>query len=107
MGCHSLGYLEVDSANPIFASRDGVLFNKELMVDANSLSLEFHATSRGIEYRVETSEDLVEWTTEGLVISPPSPDQRSAAMVARGSSARFLRLVVREERPNPGAWGVR
>ena len=66
----------------------------EPVLDGNSLSLSFHATSPGITYRVETSTDLTHWTTNGVTQSVPGADDRSTASVLRDSPTRFLRLVV-------------
>jgi hypothetical protein len=63
----------------------------------DGLHIDFHATSPGITYRVETSGDLARWTTEGVVVSPPGADQRSTAVVPRDGASRFLRLVVEQE----------
>jgi hypothetical protein len=63
----------------------------------DGLQIDFHATTPGIRYRVETSEDLARWTTEGVVVASPGPDHRSTAIVARNAPTRFLRLVVAED----------
>jgi hypothetical protein len=67
------------------------------VLGADGLQIDFHATSPGITYRVETSDDLARWTTEGVVVSPPGADQRSTAVVPRDGASRFLRLVVEQE----------
>jgi hypothetical protein len=63
----------------------------------DGLHIAFHATSPGIRYRLEASDDLARWTTEGVIVSPPGPDQRSTAVVSRDGPARYLRLVVVED----------
>ncbi|MFN0129694.1 MAG: hypothetical protein ACKV19_23765 [Verrucomicrobiales bacterium] len=66
----------------------------EPAVDGSTLSLSFHAMSPGIAYRVETSTDLLTWTTRGVSQSAPGADGRSTATVLRDAPTRFLRLVV-------------
>ena len=66
------------------------------VLNGNTLSLSFHATSPGVTYRVETSTDLQTWITTGVTQSPPGPDQRSTATVPRDGPSRFLRLAVED-----------
>jgi BspA type Leucine rich repeat region (6 copies) len=66
------------------------------VIDGNTMSLSFHATSPGITYRVETSTDLKNWTTAGVTRSVPGADERSIATVPLGASSRFLRLAVED-----------
>ena len=60
----------------------------------NALSLNFHATSRGIIYYVETSTELQNWTTTGVTQTVPGADQRSTATVSRDGPNRYLRLKI-------------
>lgn len=66
------------------------------VLDADTLSLNFHASSPGITYRVETSTDLADWTTTGITQSAPGADGRTTASVPRDAPQRFLRLVVQD-----------
>jgi len=68
----------------------------EAVLEENTVSLSFHATSPGITYRVETSTDLRTWTMEGVTQSAPGPGHRSTATVVRDAPERFLRLVVED-----------
>ena len=64
------------------------------VLNGNSLSLSFHASTPGFTYRAETSTDLVNWTTTGVTQSAPGPDGRSTATVALDAPARYLRLGI-------------
>ena len=64
------------------------------IIDADVLSLTFHAARAGINYRVETSTDLRVWTIEGVITSEFDADGFRTATVSRDSPQRFLRLVV-------------
>jgi hypothetical protein len=66
------------------------------MSNGDKLSLNFHATSPGVTYRVETSTDLQAWTTSGVTQSAPGPDQRSTATIPFDGPSRFLRLTVED-----------
>ena len=66
----------------------------------NSLNLTFHAATPGIVYKIETSTDLRNWTTEGVVYSELAPDNRRTASINRDSAKRYLRLVVEEGNPD-------
>ncbi len=66
------------------------------VLDGNTLSLSFHATSPGITYKVETSTDLHDWKLKGVNQSAPGPDGRSTATVTLDSPRRFLCLVVED-----------
>ena len=64
-------------------------------LDRESLSLSFHAASRGVTYTVETSTDLKHWTREGVsLFDSGNPQLRKASVETRAAEARFLRLVV-------------
>lgn len=67
------------------------------VLDDVHLSLQFHATSPGIVYEVETSDDLARWTTAGVTMSAPGPDHQSTAAITRDAHRRFLRLSVKYE----------
>ncbi len=60
------------------------------------LQINFYATSAGITYRVETSQDLKTWTTQGITLSEITPDNRRNATVPLNATHTFLRLVFTE-----------
>lgn len=66
------------------------------VLSEDSLSISFHGASPGVIYRVETSTDLVNWTSDGVILSDLGADNRRTASVGLGESKRFLRLVVSE-----------
>jgi hypothetical protein len=66
------------------------------VLGANTLSLNFHASSPGITYTVETSTNLTHWTTTGVTQTAPGADGRSTASVLRDAPQRFLRLLVED-----------
>jgi len=63
-------------------------------LQGDTLSLTFYAASPGLNYRVEASADLSQWSTNGVTQSAPTPDGQSTATVPRSSPYRFLRLAV-------------
>jgi hypothetical protein len=64
------------------------------VMDAESMTMSFHAASPGITYRVETSTDLRTWRTDGVTLSGLDADNKRTAAVRRDAPQRFLRLVV-------------
>jgi hypothetical protein len=66
----------------------------EPVIEAGQMSLDFHAASAGVTYSVETSTDLLNWTTEGVVISAPDANQVRTATVDLAGAHRYMRLVV-------------
>ena len=64
------------------------------VLNGNTLSLGFHASTPGFTYRAETSTDLVKWTTTGVTQSAPGPEGRSTASVTRDAPTRYLRLAL-------------
>jgi hypothetical protein len=64
------------------------------LLDADALSLSFYGVSPGITYIAETSTNLMQWTTDGVILSAPGADGRRTAAVARDDPMRFLRLRV-------------
>lgn len=62
-----------------------------------TMAMSFHGDAQGIRYTVETSNDLENWTTDGVTLSDSNEDGMRSATVDRGSSLRFLRLVVDRE----------
>ena len=65
-------------------------------LDGTFLALTFYAASPGITYRVETSDDLGAWTSDGISISPPDTAGFRTASVPATDTERFMRLVVSE-----------
>ena len=66
------------------------------VVSSGELSMDFFAGTPGITYEVQTSENLVDWTDEGVALSPPDAGRRRRASFAGGGGTRFMRLVVSE-----------
>ena len=66
----------------------------EPVVEAGQMSLDFHSGSGGVTYAVETSTDMLNWTTEGVAISAPDANQVRTATVDMNGSHRYMRLVV-------------
>lgn len=64
------------------------------VIDDENLTMTFYGNAPGITYRVETSTNLRDWITEGVVLTSPGPDGRRTGIVPRDSAQRFLRLVV-------------
>lgn len=62
-----------------------------------TMAISFYGEAQGIAYTVETSTDLQNWTTEGVTPSDPNEGGMRSATIDRGSSRRFLRLVVDRE----------
>jgi len=76
--------------------RAGVADLPPVEVSGTTLAMTFQSGVPGITYQVETSDDLVDWTDEGVVLSPPDAAQLRTATYAGPGGARFMRLVVRE-----------
>lgn len=68
-------------------------------LSGGQLSINFTGNRKGVTYTVQTSTDLVEWTTSGVSLADPdSSGLRTASItLGTGESARFLRLVVEEQ----------
>jgi hypothetical protein len=62
-----------------------------------TMAMSFHGDAQGIRYTVETSTDMQNWTSDGVTLSDSNEDGMRSATVDRGSSRRFLRLVVDRE----------
>lgn len=67
-----------------------------------TLGLSFYAGNPAIDYTVQTSTDLIHWTSEGVILSGLDADDQRTATVVRAETSRFLRLVVA-----PRGWGIR
>jgi hypothetical protein len=64
------------------------------VIEPDQMKLSFHAAAPGVTYAVETSTNLVDWTTEGVSLSAPDENLVRTATVSRSGASRFLRLVV-------------
>ena len=62
------------------------------ILGSGALSLTFHGASQGVTYGAETSTNLVNWTTEGPVLSELDLANMRTAAVYRDAPRRFLRL---------------
>ncbi len=59
---------------------------------ASQMSLSYYSATPGVTYAVRTSNDMLNWSTEGVVISGPMTNR--TATVARSGPQRFMRLEV-------------
>lgn len=59
---------------------------------ASQMSLSFYAAAAGVTYGVRTSNDLLNWSTEGVTLSGPMTNR--TATVALSGPQRFMRLEV-------------
>ena len=64
------------------------------LIEADHISVTFYGAQPGITYSVQTSEDLEDWTSTGVILSDPDLDGIRIGSVVRDSPSRFLRLVV-------------
>ncbi len=62
-----------------------------------TLDMSFYAGASGVEYIVETSENLVSWSTNGVALSSPDSESFRTASVSLDSPSRFLCLRVIQE----------
>lgn len=60
--------------------------------EASQLSLSFYSAAPGVTYGVRTSNDLLNWSTEGVTLSGPMTNR--TATVALSGPQRFMRLEV-------------
>ena len=58
----------------------------------SQMSLSFYSATPGVTYQVRTSSDMLNWSTEGVVISGPMTNR--TATVAKSGPQRFMRLEV-------------
>ena len=64
------------------------------VVNGESLGMSFNAGVPGITYTAQTSTDLQNWTSEGVILSELDPNSRRTASVDRDMPQRYLRLLV-------------
>ncbi|NJR43112.1 MAG: hypothetical protein HC767_11125 [Akkermansiaceae bacterium] len=63
------------------------------VINGNQMNFSFYAGSAGVNYSVETSSDLQNWTTTGVTLSSPSASQVRTASVSATAQKQFMRLV--------------
>ncbi|MCB1097710.1 MAG: leucine-rich repeat protein, partial [Verrucomicrobiae bacterium] len=63
---------------------------------SDGLVMTFYASSPDIEYAVQASRDLQNWSSVGVNLSEIGPDGRRTAIVTRDSQEGYLRLEVKE-----------
>lgn len=61
------------------------------------LSMTYYASAPGITYKVMTSCDMVNWTTDGVTLSAPDAAGMRTATVDTVAPCRFMRLVVERQ----------
>ncbi|HEX5791443.1 MAG TPA: leucine-rich repeat protein, partial [Luteolibacter sp.] len=66
------------------------------VVNGANFEMEFYSAAEGINYTVECSEDLINWSPTGVSLSALSPEGLRTASLAIGSGKRFMRLVLDE-----------
>lgn len=57
-----------------------------------TMSMRFYASSPGVNYVVETSDDLRSWTTNNVTVSLPDDSGHSTATMPMNASRRFMRI---------------
>jgi hypothetical protein len=62
------------------------------VIAGDQMTLTFYAGSEGITYRVETSDDLQNWNTDGITLSSPDANGYRTAWFLGGGPNRFMRL---------------
>ena len=66
----------------------------EPVATANQLGLTFYGGSAGVTYTVETSTDLVSWTTTGVTVSGPDANNFYTAAIPKTPPGGFLHLKI-------------
>jgi len=61
---------------------------------SGQLSMSFYAGTSGVIYQVETSTDMVNWSSSGVTIFAPDANGVRLATVNANTASRFMRLVV-------------
>ena len=64
------------------------------VVTGNQMSITYFSGNAGITYAVETSTDLITWSTAGVTITGPDASNNSTATITASGPSSFLRLVV-------------
>ena len=86
--------LDLEPRENLSASMPQAAFSEE------ELTMTFFGDQPGVTYAVELSTDLINWSTEEVVLSEPDSEGiRSATVDTDGIEAAFLRLVVEDTAP--------
>lgn len=64
------------------------------VISGNQMNLTFFAGAAGITYRVEKSNDLKNWNTEGVTLSAPDSNQMCTASSSVSGTSLYMRLAV-------------
>jgi hypothetical protein len=64
------------------------------VISDHGMHLNFYAGTPAVSYSVESSADLITWSTERVTLSGLDANQSVTATVDRSSPSRFMRLVV-------------
>ena len=62
------------------------------VLNGGNLEMSYYGARQGVTYIVETSSDLMNWGTDGVVVSGPNASR--TASLPMDSPMGFLRLVV-------------
>jgi len=63
-------------------------------ISGTAMSMQYYASSPGVTYTVETSADLVNWSSTGVIVSGPNANGIDTASVPMTGNAMFMRLRV-------------
>lgn len=63
---------------------------------AGQISMSFYAGTAGMTYRVECSENLRDWNTNGVTLTAPDVNQFRTASASLSGSCRYMRLAASE-----------
>lgn len=61
---------------------------------ASQMSLSFYAGTPGVSYAVQASDDLLNWSADGITLSAPDSNQIRTGTVQFSGPPRFMRLAV-------------
>ena len=61
-------------------------------ISSSTMDMSFYAEAESVEYILETSEDLVSWSTTGVLLSGPNAEGFRTGSVNLNDPCRFLRL---------------
>ena len=64
------------------------------MVSGGGLAMDFYSGTAGITYQVQTSGNLKDWTSEGIILSGPDAGGIRHASYSTAGGSRFMRLAV-------------
>lgn len=66
----------------------------QVIVSGSSMNMTFYGLAQGVSYRVETSENLIDWDDSDVIRSNPDASGLVTAMADVEASNAFMRLVV-------------